>query len=111
MKYRMFLDDIRDPEKYYPNQNMVLCRSYNEAVAFVNKNGLPEFVSFDHDLGDVDSVNEKTGYSFAKFLIDYMFENNISNDFDYVIHSSNPVGYQNIDHYLKNGFKHLKDNK
>lgn len=110
MKYRIFLDDIRDPEKYYPNQNIVLCRSYEEAVAFVKLNGLPEFVSFDHDLGDVHSEQEETGYTFAKFLIDYMIENNISTEFDYIIHSSNPVGYQNIDCYLKNGFKYLKDN-
>ncbi|EOR9074226.1 cyclic-phosphate processing receiver domain-containing protein [Escherichia coli] len=107
MSYSMFLDDIRDPEKYYPNQNMVLCRDYESACAYVNEHGLPQFISFDHDLGDVGE-DEKTGYSFAKFLIDYMVENNISTGFDYIIHSSNPVGKVNIDTYLQNGFRFLR---
>lgn len=109
MSYFMFLDDIRDPEKYYPNKNSVLCRSYDEAVQYVKEHGLMEEISFDHDLGDT-SKDEKTGYSFAKFLIDYMIENKISKEFVYHIHSSNPVGASNIDAYLKAGFTYLREN-
>ncbi|AXC38812.1 UNVERIFIED_ORG: hypothetical protein [Escherichia phage CMSTMSU] len=42
-------------------------------------------------MGDL-STDEKTGYTFAKFLIDYMFEHNIKEPFKYYVHSSNPVG-------------------
>ncbi|YP_010843527.1 nudix hydrolase [Klebsiella phage K64-1] len=108
MGYQLFLDDIRYPSKYYSTE-MVLCRSYDEAVKYVEEHGIPEFISFDHDLGDT-SDNEKTGYSFAKFLIDYMIDNGISNEFKYNIHSSNPVGADNIDSYLKAGFKYLREN-
>lgn len=40
MKYSMFLDDIRDPSMYYPNQDMVVCRDYKSARDYVEKNGL-----------------------------------------------------------------------
>lgn len=106
MKYSMFLDDIRDPSMYYPNQDMVVCRDYKSARDYVEKNGLPDFISFDHDLGDLSS-DEKTGYSFAKFLIDYMFEHNLKEPFEYFVHSSNPVGKVNIETYLTNGFNAL----
>lgn len=106
MKYSMFLDDIRDAEKYYPGQGMVVCRDYKSACEYVEKHGIPEFVSFDHDLGDL-SIDEKTGYSFAKFLIDYMFEHNLKEPFEYFVHSSNPVGKVNIETYLNNGFNAL----
>ena len=106
MSYSMFLDDIRDYQKYYPDQEMVLCRDYESACEYVIKNGIPAFVSFDHDLGDL-STDEKTGYTFAKFLIDYMFENNIKEPFKYYVHSSNPVGKVNIETYLTNGFNAL----
>lgn len=110
MAYQIFLDDLRDPQKYYPNEEMILCRSYDEAVLVIEEFGIMDFISFDHDLGDVDSTEEKTGYSFAKFLIDYMIDNKISTEFSYKIHSSNPVGAENIDAYLQAGFKFLREN-
>lgn len=108
MSYTMFIDDIRDAKKYYPDLDMVVVRDYYSACDYVNQNGLPVFVSFDHDLGDT-SVDEKTGYSFAKFLIDYMFEHNIQEPFEYYVHSSNPVGRENIENYLNNGFRSLRE--
>lgn len=106
--YNLFIDDLRDAEKHYPNENFVVVRTYDEGVKYVQEHGLPGFVSFDHDLGDVDSVQEKTGYTFAKFLIDYMVDNNITEPFEYYIHSANPIGAENIKHYLQNGFNYLR---
>lgn len=68
MSYSMFLDDIRDANLYYPNQDMVVCRDFKSACEYVIENGIPAFVSFDHDLGDV-SEDEKTGYSLLSFLL------------------------------------------
>lgn len=106
--YKMFLDDIRDVDNYYPNEEFVVCRSYQEAVDYVTNNGIPSFVSFDHDLGDIDSTDEKTGYTFAKFLINYIIDNNIMFEFGYNVHSANPVGAMNIVSYLENAFKFIR---
>lgn len=106
--YNLFIDDIRDAEKYYPNQGFIVVRSYDEAVQYVNTHGLPKFVSFDHDLGDVENEHEKTGFTFAKFLIDYMMDNDINKPFEYCVHSSNPVGSENIKYYLENGFGFIR---
>lgn len=107
--YNLFIDDLRIAEEHYPEIEMVTVRSYEDAVEYVNKHGLPNFVSFDHDLGDT-SDDEKTGYSFAKYLIDYMIENNINTPFTYFVHSANPVGVTNINQYLYNGFKFIREN-
>jgi len=56
---KMFLDDIRIPKNDYD----VIVRSYDEAVAFVTNNGIPTFISFDHDLGCDENGNIlKSGY-------------------------------------------------
>jgi|AGFS01.1.fsa_nt_gi hypothetical protein len=105
--YSMFLDDLRDAEKYYPNKGFITVRTYDEAVEYVKNHGVPVFISFDHDLGD-EAEDEKTGYSFAKFIIDFMIDNELQCVFDYVVHSANPVGKANIECYLKNGLKFIR---
>ena len=44
---RMFLDDIRVPIENYD----IVVRSYDETVELVKQNGIPTFISVDHDLG------------------------------------------------------------
>lgn len=105
--YKMFIDDLRDVEKYYPNEEFVTVRTYQEAVQYVQEHGLPSFVSFDHDFGDAVNEDEETGYTFAKYLIEYMNDNQITVPFEYQVHSSNPVGAMNITSYLKNAFKFI----
>lgn len=105
--YKLFLDDERCPIKVYGSDEYVIARTYDEAVQIVLDKGLPEFVGFDHDLGDTVFVPEKDGYLFAKYLIDYMLDNNIKVPFRFNVHSANPEGAKNITMYLQNGFKHL----
>lgn len=107
--YKMFLDDLRDAEKYYPNQGFVTMRTYYDAVEYVKEHGIPIYISFDHDLAD-EAEDEMTGYSFAKFLIDFIIDNELNCIFDYVVHSANPVGKENIEYYLRNGFKFIRSN-
>lgn len=110
--YQLFLDDLRDVEKYYPNQGFKVARSYYEAVALVQEFGVPEFISFDHDLGDIHDGEEMTGYSFAKYLINLLLDEKEKGNpvqiFEFNIHSSNPKGAINIETYLNNGFKAIK---
>ena len=88
-----------------------IVRSYDEAVDWVLKVGFPEVISFDHDLGelhyDSDYTDEKTGYDFAKWLIEYdMDTNTMPKDFQFTVHSMNPIGAANIQQLLDNYIRH-----
>jgi len=109
--WTLFLDDIRFPadvqHNYGPYKNVVICRSMDDAVWYVEQYGLPTFISFDHDLADVHYIigdGEKTGYTFAKWFCDYVMDNGleIPRGFGYFVHSMNPVGAENIRKYMEN---------
>jgi hypothetical protein len=137
MGYLLFLDDIRVPldcctymmnPDFYQNNEFVIVRDYNEFTNYIETNGLPDIISFDHDLADSHYTpeylwddyekskawqdaqvhTEKTGYDCAKWLIDYCIENNL-NCPEYTCHSMNPVGKDNIMGVLDN-FKKYQDN-
>ena len=98
---KLFLDDIRIPT----SSGYAVVRSYDAAVHFMRENGCPEFISFDHDLGE---AKEHSGYDVAKWMIERDMNDNgkfIPKDFSYRVHSMNPVGKENIegllDGYLK----------
>lgn len=134
---KLFLDDIRVPKdaiglvpsnmnQFYWENNWVVVRNYDEFRNYIEKNGLPDFISFDHDLADFhydlkpedyDSMSEddmvrkfgsmeKTGFDCAKWLVDWCLENSLKLP-DFVVHSANPIGKQNIQSYLYNAKKHL----
>lgn len=88
---KLYLDDLRPTpagfERVY---------AYEEFVKFILDNGLPDFISYDHDLGE-----GKTGYDCAKWLVEYCLENNLSLP-EYAVHSQNPVGKENILTLLSN---------
>lgn len=103
MKYfessRLFIDDER-----YPTDNSHIVRSSAEACAFVELNGIPVFISFDHDLGGDD-----TSMKFIHWLVDYMMDTGekFPVGFDYYVHSQNPVGRDNIKSYMDNMIRHF----
>jgi hypothetical protein len=106
MTYKLFLDDVRDLNWVYPNTDSIdwiICKTYDEAVAVINEVGFPEFVSFDHDLGE-DSFG--SGFDFAKHLVEVDLDFGVMPiNFAYAVHSANLVGAENIrgllDNYLK----------
>ncbi|WNL30494.1 cyclic-phosphate processing receiver domain-containing protein [Aliarcobacter cryaerophilus] len=109
MKNKLYLDDVRN----LPDASYVLVRSYKEAVNYVEKNGIPSFISFDHDLGvDENDKPIETGYDFAKWLVDMDLDNiyKFPENFSFYVHSANSVGKENIDTYLTNylNFKNTK---
>ncbi|REC75852.1 hypothetical protein DRF60_15245 [Chryseobacterium elymi] len=119
-KRLLFLDDIRYPiETYhYTKQDIFLrkdrhiARNYEQFVNRILEKGLPEMISFDHDLADVhylkpnsDGYAEKTGYDCAKWLIEYCMDNYLDLP-KFYCHSMNPVGKKNILSLLEN-FKTL----
>lgn len=90
---KLFLDDIRNPEMIYDqdeSKNFVVVRSYFEFVKYIQQNGLPEFISFDND-HELDENGEVApdGYAAVKWLV---FESNLDlRDLKFKVHSANPV--------------------
>ncbi len=90
MTYRLYLDE-RTPKT---DHDWVVVRSYDEFVAHVRDHGAPNYVSFDHDLGE----DSQSGYEAAKWLIDYCIELGIAPDeIEMNAHTANPVGRDNIE--------------
>lgn len=98
---KLYLDDIRTP----PDSTWIKVESYEEFIAYIQIEGLPDIISFDHDLG-YGTEEEKTGYDCAKWLINYILDNNINQKINYVVHSANPIGRDNII-YLLNNFNRI----
>lgn len=137
-KLLLWLDDYRDPydnkrhqfhsylHMYCPeyvgeDDRIVWVKDYNEFCTWIDENGLPSKISFDHDLADehyapeerYDDYNvwaneqkfkEKTGMDCAKWLIDYCLDNNKELP-TWTVHSANPSGAENIRRLLQNFLK------
>lgn len=105
--WKLYLDDIRFPT----DSTYIIARTVEEAQQLIQKYGVPDFISFDHDLG-VDDVGNllPTGYDFAKWLIEMDMDGDIelSYNFTFVVHSQNPVGAENIRVYLSNYLSIIK---
>ena len=124
MKNCLYLDDVRTPtttiKGYHPWK---VVRNYDEFVKHITQNGVPDLVSFDHDLHkehtddywsqfelkgyqepDYSSYIEKTGLDCARFLIDHIQANNSLELKQCSVHSANPIGAANIQSFI-NGFK------
>ncbi len=128
--YNLFLDDIRQPweagnymlpvdvRKFYRLYDWVIVRNYKEFVETITEKGLPDLVSFDHDLADIHydpttwtesfSYEEETGYDCAKWMVNYCMENHLPMP-NYLVHSMNPTGAENILRYLNN-YKKFESN-
>ena len=115
-KTLLFLDDKRNPMErnwldYSPIGKDVYVEwvlSFQQFTDWIMINGLPDAICFDHDLGNEDTASiedEKTGYDAAKWLCHYCMVNNKNLPL-YAIQSSNTVGKENIDCYLKNFVKY-----
>lgn len=53
MSYRLFLDDVRDPNTFLKDiRTWTVARTYSQFVNTITEQGLPKFISFDHDLGE-----------------------------------------------------------
>lgn len=124
---KLFLDDVRIPSdcvfymhtrigsenSVYLEQDWIVVRSFNEFVHYIAQNGVPDLISFDHDLATehyehtIESVEsweeyhqysyrEHTGYDALTWLINYCEK---YNNFKYpkmIVHSMNPVGTEKM---------------
>jgi len=104
MGYKLYLDDRREPK----TEGWVIARDYRSFVHVITEGGLPELISFDHDLSDIhikkSTYKEMTGYDCAKWLVNYCFDKNQDIP-EFFVHSANPVGAENIQKFLDNAKK------
>lgn len=113
MSYNLFLDDYRDPKDValycrvgdiplYIHREWVIVKNYEEFVAILMERGIPDMVSFDHDLAEEpQNHKEKTGLECARYLISLLAPAGEPFPF-YRIHSMNPVGADNIENEIQN---------
>lgn len=131
-KVLLWLDDVRNPVEndwlnFSPigkDISTVWVRSYNMFINWIEENGLPDGICFDHDLGEdmaIERVKKgmskrqsrnikaesKSGMDCAKWLVNYCIDNNKDIP-PYNIQSANPVGRENIQSLLDN-YKNYKN--
>lgn len=110
MSYRLFLDDIRTVRMVYPDRkesDFVIVRNHLAFKETIMREGLPDFISFDNDLGlDEQDVLAPDGYTCAKWLV---YESELDlRELTFYVHSANPVAKVQIESLLNNYIRHLK---
>jgi hypothetical protein len=104
MMKKLFLDDLRTVDMVYDHtciSEFAVVRSYDEFVAYIQKNGLPALISFDNDLG-LNEAGEiaPDGYAAAKWLV---YESGLDlRNLKFKVHSANPVAAEQIRGLLNN---------
>lgn len=123
----LYLDDFRNPvdsyhmfkDTIYLREGWDVVRNYEEFVVYIKENGIPDLISFDHDLADEHYVpqeywdhyedskscqeerypdyKEKTGYDCLNFLLEILMENRKELPLPKILfHTANPVGRDNM---------------
>lgn len=131
MSYNLFLDDIRTPEMafhymrdiIYLDRKWIIVRTYDDFVKYIEANGMPDIVSYDHDLADehyhddmykgvavyaklYDSFKEKTG----KHCLDWLIQKCIDEKLKFpkwVLHTMNPAGKQAMQGSINTYYKYF----
>jgi len=103
-RYSLFIDDERAPPRN-DDRYWVVARDWEAVKMCLRIHGMPGYISFDHDLGE----DNYTGYDIAKFLVDLDMDGDddfaLPVEFDFYVHSQNPIGKANIENYLNNYLK------
>lgn len=126
MKTSLYLDDIRTPIEIPPGYGeWNIVRNYDQFVKWIDENGIPDLISFDHDLAE-EHMNdyydqllhngfqhpnyglyrEKTGLDCARYAVEYCQKHNVALK-QCVVHSHNPVGSTNIQSFINGFHRHM----
>ena len=128
LKTALYLDDVRTPSNVLPGYHpWKVVRTYDEFISYITEHGMPDFVSFDHDLADehmndyyeqvgqqgyqipsYDQFQEKTGLHAAMWLVEYSQHTNTPIN-RVSVHSHNPVGAKNIQDCINSWKKHCEE--
>jgi hypothetical protein len=103
----LYLDDMRVPTIV----GITLVRNYDEFIRYINHNGIPDLISFDHDLAaehyptgengpedniDYSSYKERTGLDCTRYIV----QNELPLNY-WAVHSFNVRGKMNIEAELR----------
>jgi Ca2+-binding EF-hand superfamily protein len=101
MKWFLFVDDERFPP--HDGNTWHIARNIDQVFTFLTKFGTPDYISFDHNLGN----GTPSGFVIAKALVEKDMDQEIDlhESFDFYVHSQNPVGRDNIESYLREYLK------
>ena len=93
--------------KQLSDADFVIVRTFQDFVACIQQKGLPEFISFDNDLGEDTAGNLlEDGYAAAKWLV---YESGLDlRNLHFKVHSANPVARVQIESLLNNYIAFLK---
>lgn len=132
MRYVLFLDDRRHPTDVIPGHKLsryhsdglflIWAKDVEMAKWYVEDPGLPEFVWFDHDLGECLECENTgrigpcfcphcggkggmTSMDWLNWLRDQTDLCQKFKPFDYIIHSANPTGAKNIEAFMNSWYK------
>jgi len=93
MSYTLFLDDIRDPP-WQLGHDVLIARNNRQFMRAFIDFGVPEVISFDHDLGEDDAS--------AMYSLHWIIDRHLDGDCDLssvkqvFVHSANPAGALNL---------------
>lgn len=115
LRIALYLDDVRTPTDPLPGyEPWIVVRNYDQFTNYIKEHGIPDFISFDHDLADehmqdyytqvrdygfqtpsYDKFKEKTGLTCAMWLVEFCQETGLAPK-QCAVHSHNPIGGKNI---------------
>lgn len=109
MSYSIFLDDERIPTDVtwlkLPDTLWYVARTYQAFIDGIKLQGMPEYITFDHDLQDFnEDGTENTGYTCLKWLVDYCIDHDMMLPVCF-FHSMNPIGVKNMKSYYENALR------
>lgn len=88
-----FLDDEREPPSTR-HADWIIFRTGESMIQAIRRMGLPDGISFDHDLGEDGMDGHETAKKIRELVLDGTVD--VPAGFEYTVHSANPVGKQNI---------------
>ena len=93
VKVWYYLDDERTPRRR-AGVKWVVYRDPRKMLSDIRNHGLPDGISFDHDLGE----DTMSGYDAAMAIVDMVLDGDIEPKatFEWNVHSANPVGAKRI---------------
>lgn len=115
---KLFLDDHRTPNEFvgdiYDELGWHIVSDYNQFVSYILENGVPDIISFDHDLVDehydidwsaiyiskrLAPTTQPTGLECAIWVYKFCQENKVPLP-KAMVHSMNPLGRKVIQSYI-----------
>ena len=107
-QYKIFLDDLRTVDMVYGpgrDHEFEIVRNVDDFKKIVEDRGVPDYISFDHDLGLRDNGEVMDAYEVVKWMV-YDKEYDLR-DMKFMIHSANPLAFGRINSLINNWNKEL----